>query len=84
MFHSYLMLAAREEFTISVLCFGPTELRIALIIGNGLLVRSGIGPLNAALPWIAGAGVIALGVVVYAAQKTLWRSDMRAKRRADL
>ncbi len=83
MFHAYLMLAAREEFTISVLCFGPTEMRIALIICNGLLVRSGVWPLNAALPWIAGSGVIALGVVVYAAQKTLWRIDMLAKRSAD-
>jgi hypothetical protein len=83
MFHAYLMLAAREDFTISVWCFGPTELRIALIIGNGLLVRSGVRPLHAALPWIAGAGVIALGVVAYAAQKALWRRDMLAKRNAD-
>jgi archaetidylinositol phosphate synthase len=83
MFHSYLMLAAKEEFTISVWRFGPTELRIALIVCNGLLVRSGVRPLGAALPWVAGAGVIALGVVAYAAQKMLWRSDMLAKRNAD-
>ena len=80
MFHSYMLVAAKEEFKISVLCFGPTELRIALIIGNGLLVRFGVAPLNAALPWIAGCGLIALGVVAYAARKRLWRSDVLTQR----
>ena len=83
MFHSYLMLAAKEEFTISVLWFGPTEMRIALIIGNALLVRSGVEPLKAALPWIAGGGVMALALVAYGAQKKLWRIDMLARQAAD-
>lgn len=83
MFHTYLLLAAKEEFTISFLCFGPTEMRIGLIICNALLVKFGVRPLKGVLPWIAGCGVIALGVVAYQTQKKLWRSDMRAKQVAD-
>ena len=36
---------------------GPTEMRIALIVCNGLLVKFGIRPLKGPLPWIAGCGV---------------------------
>ena len=79
MFHTYLMLAAKEEFNISFLCFGPTEMRIGLIVCNGLLVKFGVRPLKGVLPWIAGCGVLALGVVAFQAQRKLWQSDMRAK-----
>src|SRR5207253_10123396 len=54
MFHTFLMLAATEEFKVSFSRFGPTELRIALIVINGLLVRFGTRGLKGALPWFAG------------------------------
>ena len=79
MFHTFLMLAAKEEFTVSFLCFGPTEMRIGLIVCNGLLVKFGIRPLKGVLPWIAGCGVVALGVLAYRAQQKLWKRDMLRK-----
>jgi phosphatidylglycerophosphate synthase len=79
MFHTFLMLAATEEFKVSFSVFGPTELRLALIIVNGLLVRFGVPGLKGALPYIAGCGTVALALLAYRAQKRLWKSDMQAK-----
>jgi hypothetical protein len=79
MFHTFLMLAATEEFKVSFSRFGPTELRVALIILNGLMVRFGTRGLKGALPWVAGCGTVALVLLAYRAQKKLWQSDMLAK-----
>lgn len=82
MFHTFLMLAATEEFKVSFSVFGPTELRIGLIIVNALLVRFGPRGLKGSLPYIAGCGTVALALLVYRAQKRLWKTDMRAKEAA--
>ena len=79
MFHTFLMLAATEEFKVSFSRFGPTELRIGLIILNGLIVRFGTRGLRGALPWIALGGVLTLALLAYRAQRKLWRADMLAK-----
>jgi phosphatidylglycerophosphate synthase len=79
MFHTFLMLAATEEFKVSFSRFGPTELRVALIVVNALLVRFGTWGLTGALPWVAGCGTVALVLLAYRAQKRLWQSDMLAK-----
>jgi hypothetical protein len=79
MFHTFLMLAATDEFRVSFSRFGPTELRIALIIINGFIVQFGTRGLKGALPWVAFGGVIALGVLAYIAQRRLWQIDMKAK-----
>jgi hypothetical protein len=79
MFHTFLMLAATDEFRVSFSVFGPTEMRIALIIINGLLVSFGVRGLSGALPYTAGCGTVALALLAYRAQKRLWKSDMQAK-----
>jgi phosphatidylglycerophosphate synthase len=79
MFHTFLMLAATGEFAVSFSVFGPTEMRLALVIINGLLVRFGVRPLKGALPYVAGCGTVALALLAYRAQKRLWKSDMYAK-----
>jgi len=35
--------------------------------------------LEGVLPWIAGCGVVALGLLAYRAQQKLWRRDMLFK-----
>ena len=80
MFHTFLMLAATDEFRVSFSKFGPTELRIALIVINCLLVKFGVRPLKGALPWVAAGGVLALAVLAYRAQRRLWQTDMEFKR----
>ena len=79
MFHTFLMLAATDEFKVSFSRFGPTELRIALIIINVFIMRFGTRGLKGSLPWIALGGVIALSVLAYIAQRKLWRIDMSIK-----
>jgi phosphatidylglycerophosphate synthase len=83
MFHTFLMLAATDEFRVSFSRFGPTELRIALIIINIFIIRFGTRGLKGALPWVAFGGVIALSVLAYIAQRRLWQIDMKAKAEAD-
>lgn len=80
MFHTFLMLAATDEFKVSFSRFGPTELRIALIVANALLVKFGTRPLKGSLPYIAGFGTMALAILAYRAQKKLWQIDMRARK----
>lgn len=82
MFHTFLMLAATEEFKISFSVFGPTELRVGLIVINALLVKFGTRGLPGALPYVAGCGTLALALLVYRAQKRLWKTDMQAKEAA--
>src|ERR1051325_3925214 len=84
MFHTFLMLAATEEFKVSFSRFGPTELRIALIIINFFIVRFGTRGLKGALPWVAFGGVIALSILAYLAQRRLWQIDMKAKAEQDV
>lgn len=79
MFHTFLMLAATDEFKVSFSRFGPTELRIALIIINFFMIRFGTRGLKGSLPWVALGGVIALAILAYIAQKKLWQVDMRTK-----
>ncbi len=83
MFHTFLMLAATDEFKVSFSRFGPTELRIALLVINALLVKFGARGLNGALPWVAFGGVIALSILAYIAQRRLWQIDMQAKAEAE-
>jgi phosphatidylglycerophosphate synthase len=79
MFHTFLMLAATGEFRVSFSRFGPTELRIALIVINVFIIRFGTRGLRGALPWVALGGVIALSFLAFIAQRRLWQIDMKAK-----
>jgi hypothetical protein len=83
MFHTFLMLAATDEFKVSFSRFGPTELRIALIIINFFMIRFGTRGLKGSLPWVALGGVIALAILAYIAQRKLWQVDMRTKETND-
>jgi archaetidylinositol phosphate synthase len=79
MFHTYLMLAATEQFKVSFGWFGPTEMRIGLIVINALIVKFGVRPLKGALPYVALGALITLALLAYRAQKRLWLADMAAK-----
>ena len=83
MFHTFLMLAATEEFRVSLSRFGPTELRISLIIINCFIVSFGTRGLKGALPWVAVGGVIALSVLAYISQRRLWQIDMKNEAEAE-
>ena len=78
MVNSFLSFAATNEFKISYLGIGPTEVRLIFIGANTLLaIETSI--LAPALPWVLGLSAFGLFVTVYRTQKMLWELDMKAK-----
>ena len=80
MAHSFLGFAATNEFKITYLGLGPTEVRLAFIALNTLLIVCGPGILDLILPYVLAVCVLALCIIVYRTQKHIWRIDMDAKR----
>src|ERR1044072_3349482 len=68
MFHTYLLLATTEQFKVSFGWFGPTEMRVALVVINGLIIKFGTRPVKVGLPYLALAGLSMLGILGFRAQ----------------
>lgn len=83
MVNSFLSFAATNEFKISYLGIGPTEVRILFIVINTLLIVFGRTYLARALPWVLVGSLFGLFVTVYRTQRELWRLDMEAKAARD-
>jgi archaetidylinositol phosphate synthase len=79
MVNSFLAMAATNKFQIAFLRLGPTEVRIAFIVINTLLIVFGKTYMAPALPYILGASFLGLIVVVYRTQRAIWGMDMAAK-----
>ena len=79
MANSFLSFAATNEFQISYLGIGPTEVRIVFILVNTLLIVFGRTYMVKALPYVLGCSAFGLFVTVYRTQADLWKIDMRAK-----
>jgi phosphatidylglycerophosphate synthase len=77
---SYLAFAATNEFKITYLGCGPTEMRIAFILLNTALIAVGPRFLEAALPALVPLALVVLSVIVFRTQKYIWAIDMQAKR----
>ena len=80
MVNSYLSFAATNEFKITFLGLGPTEVRLLLILLNTALILFGTIFVRVALPYAFATGLIVVIVVVYRTQKYVWRIDMEDKR----
>ncbi len=79
MVNSYLAFAATNRFKIEFFRIGPTEMRLAFIITNILLIVFKKTYLAWTLPtifWLSVAGLVA---VVYTTQKQIWKQDMETK-----
>ena len=82
-FSTFLAFAATDHLKISYLKFGPTEFRLALIVINTLLIVYGTRYMVSGLKWVNGGAFIGLFLLVYKAQKQIWRLDMQRKRHAE-
>ncbi len=80
MVSSYLAFGATNEFKITYLGSGPTEVRIYFILLNCLIIAFGVGWIEKILSYILVAAIILLCVVVYRTQKYIWNMDMAEKR----
>ncbi len=79
MMNSYLSFAATNEFKITFLGTGPTEVRLWIIIFNTAIIIFGTGFLKAMLPFIPYVAIIFLVIVVHNTQKYIWKIDMKDK-----
>lgn len=80
MMNAYLSFAATNEFRISYLKIGPTEVRIVFVIVNTFFIIFEKAYLYIALPASLIFCSIGLLVVVYRTHKELWKMDMEAKK----
>jgi phosphatidylglycerophosphate synthase len=78
-FSTFLAFAATDRLKISYLKFGPTEFRLALIVINTLLIFYGTKYMVGALKYVNAGAVVGLCVMVYKAQKAIWKLDMEQK-----
>lgn len=80
MVSSYLAFGATNEFKITYLWAGPTEIRICFIILNCLIIKFGTGFIEKALIYILLLSIAVLCIVVYRTQKYIWNIDMQNKK----
>lgn len=79
MVNSYLSFAATNEFRISYLGIGPTEVRLVFILINILLIFLRKTYIAGSLPLVLAAAFLGLCVVIYRTQKYIWDIDMKNK-----
>ncbi len=76
---SFLSFAATNEFKITYLGTGPTEIRIGFIVLNALIIFFGTAWIEKLLAYILAAAIVLLCVVVFRTQKYIWNTDMKNK-----
>jgi len=79
MVSSYLAFGATNEFKITYLWAGPTEIRIWFIVLNCLIIKFGTAFIEKVLIYILLLSVAFLCIVVYRTQKYIWNIDMEDK-----
>src|SRR3989338_9365029 len=80
MVNSYLQFAATNEFKISYLGIGPTEVRLIFILINTLFIFFGKTYLAFSLPYILLFSLLGLILVVGKTGKYIWNMDMEHKK----
>ena len=79
MVSSYLAFGATNEFKITFLGAGPTEMRLYFIFLNFLIICFGTGWIEKILVYIFAVVLITMGIVVYRTQKYIWNIDKADK-----
>jgi phosphatidylglycerophosphate synthase len=80
MVNMFLSFAVTNEFRISVLKVGPTEMRLFFILVNTAIVLFGTGWVETSLPFMTALLTGALAWVVFGTQKYIWKLDMEWKK----
>jgi phosphatidylglycerophosphate synthase len=83
MVNMFLSFAATNEFKISAMGIGPTEIRIFFIMVNAGIIFFGSAWLPVALPILAVILPAFLAWMVFRTHKHLWNLDMEHKRAAE-
>lgn len=76
MVNAFLAFATTNQFKITFLKIGPTEIRILFIIINTLIILFGKTHIAPVLPYVLAISFIGLCIVVYKTQKEIWKIDI--------
>jgi phosphatidylglycerophosphate synthase len=79
MVNAFLAFGATNQFKITYLKTGPTEMRLYFIFINTALTLFGTAWLQTALPYIFTAFWLGIAVVVFRTQQSIWKLDMDRK-----
>jgi phosphatidylglycerophosphate synthase len=79
MVSSYLAFGATNEFKITFLSAGPTEIRFWFVVLNCLIIFFGTAFIEKILVYILVLSVLLLCFIVYRTQKYIWDIDMKNK-----
>lgn len=82
MVNSFLAFAATNQFRISYLSIGPTEIRLMFILINTFIILFGKTYMGMSLPFILIFTFLGLCYTVYRTQKEIWDMDMEAKKKS--
>ncbi len=80
----FLSFAATNEFRISVLKVGPTEMRAFFILVNIAIIIFGVQWIVVSIPYVTAAFAVTLVWVVSQTQWRIWQLDMELKRSRSL
>ena len=80
MVNAFLSFGATNEFKITYLATGPTEMRLYFILLNAAITFFGIGWVAVSLPYIFAAFWLGVCVVVFRTQRYIYRLDMEIKK----
>jgi phosphatidylglycerophosphate synthase len=79
--NSHLSFSATEEFKITYLRIGPTEIQLGFVITNILIIIFGTQKIEFIIPYVLIAAIVAFIALLLKTQKNIWDIDMRNKRK---
>ena len=77
--NSHLAFSATEEFKITYLRIGPTEIQLAFVIINVLIIFIGTHLIEKAIPFVLVMSIIVFAALLIKTQKNIWDIDMQNK-----
>ncbi|MBL7214061.1 MAG: hypothetical protein ISS71_00115 [Phycisphaerae bacterium] len=80
MVNAFLSFGATNQFKITYLATGPTEMRLYFILINTAIIFFGTTWLQICLPYIFIAFWLGICIVIYRTQKRIWQLDMDIKK----
>jgi hypothetical protein len=79
MVNAFLAFGAANQFKITYLATGPTEMRLYFMLLNAAITIFGLGWLEKSIVYIFCAFWLGITVVIYRTQKRIYALDMEIK-----
>lgn len=77
--NSHLSFSATDEFKITYLKVGPTEIQLGFVIVNTIIIFTGTYFIERFLPFLVGSSLLALFGFIGKTQGRIWGIDMKNK-----